>query len=234
MALKSSTTRRGPRRLDGKTIAILGYGSQGHAHARNLKSSGVDVVVGLAARTRRAGKAERAGFGARRGRGGRRGRHHDDDAARRVDGAIYRESVAPNLQPGKLPRGGARAQHPLRRDPAARGRQRSWWRRRAPGIRCAPTTRRAAAFPPSSRSTRPSGDTLQIALAYAAGIGAGAPGSSRRTFREETETDLFGEQTVLCGGLVALMTALRDARRGGYSPEMPTSRRSRGEAESST
>src|SRR5262245_17312747 len=210
-------------RLDGKTVAILGYGSQGHAHALNLKASGVDVVVGLRKDSPSVGKAERSGL---RVLG-------VSEAVNKADimmmtlpdesmGTIYREHVAPNLKAGKYlaVAHGFNIHFGVIRPPenvnvfmvAPKG----------PGHTVRAHYEEGRGVPSLVAVHQdPSGDTLQIALAYAAGIGAGRAGIIETNFREETETDLFGEQTVLCGGLVALMTAgyetLVDA---GYAPEM--------------
>src|SRR5437867_7645781 len=210
-------------RLDGKTVAILGYGSQGHAHALNLKASGVDVVVGLRKDSPSVGKAERSGL---RVLG-------VSEAAAKADitmmtlpdesmGAIYREHVAPNLKAGKYlaVAHGFNIHFGVIRPPA--NVNVFMVAPKGPGhtVRAHYEEGRGVLSLVAVQQD-PTGDTLQIALAYAAGIGAGRAGIIETNFREETETDLFGEQTVLCGGLVSLMTAgyetLVDA---GYSPEM--------------
>ena len=210
-------------RLDGKTVAILGYGSQGHAHALNLKASGVDVVVGLRKDSPSVGKAERSGL---RVLG-------VSEAAAKADitmmtlpdesmGAIYREHVAPNLKAGKYlaVAHGFNIHFGVIRPPADVNV--FMVAPKGPGHTVRAHYEEGRGVPSLVAVHQdPTGDTLQVALAYAAGIGAGRAGIIETNFREETETDLFGEQTVLCGGLVSLMTAgyetLVDA---GYSPEM--------------
>jgi ketol-acid reductoisomerase len=210
-------------RLDGKTVAILGYGSQGHAHALNLKASGVDVVVGLRKDSPSVGKAERSGL---RVLG-------VSEAAAKADitmmtlpdesmGTIYREHVAPNLKGGKYlaVAHGFNIHFGVIRPPADVNV--FMVAPKGPGHTVRAHYEEGRGVPSLVAVHQdPTGDTLQIALAYAAGIGAGRAGIIETNFREETETDLFGEQTVLCGGLVSLMTAgyetLVDA---GYSPEM--------------
>jgi ketol-acid reductoisomerase len=210
-------------RLDGKTVAILGYGSQGHAHAQNLKASGVEVVVGLRKDSRSWGKAERVGL---RVLG-------VPEAAAEADivmmtlpdestAAIYREHVEPNLQPGNYlaVAHGFNIHFGVIHPPenvnvfmvAPKG----------PGHTVRANYEEGRGVPSLVAVHQdPSGDTLQIALAYAAGIGAGRAGIIETNFREETETDLFGEQAVLCGGLVALMTAGYETLiEAGYAPEM--------------
>jgi len=210
-------------RLDGKTVAILGYGSQGHAHAQNLKGSGVNVIVGLRKDSPTWAKAESAGL-----------RVLDVAAAAaeadivmmtlpdETTAAIYREHVEPNLQPGNYlaVAHGFNIHFGVIHPPeninvfmvAPKG----------PGHTVRANYEEGRGVPSLVAIHQdPSGDTLQIALAYAAGIGAGRAGIIETNFREETETDLFGEQAVLCGGLVALMTAGYETLiEAGYAPEM--------------
>jgi ketol-acid reductoisomerase len=210
-------------RLDGKTVAILGYGSQGHAHALNLKASGVDVVVGLRKDSPSVGKAERSGL---RVLG-------VSEAAAKADitmmtlpdesmGAIYREHVAPNLEAGKYlaVAHGFNIHFGVIRPPADVNV--FMVAPKGPGHTVRAHYEEGRGVPSLVAVHQdPTGDTLQIALAYAAGIGAGRAGIIETNFREETETDLFGEQTVLCGGLVSLMTAGYETLvEAGYSPEM--------------
>jgi ketol-acid reductoisomerase len=210
-------------RLDGKTVAILGYGSQGHAHALNLKASGIDVVVGLRKDSPSVGKAERSGL---RVLG-------VSEAAAKADitmmtlpdesmGAIYREHVAPNLKAGKYlaVAHGFNIHFGVIRPPADVNV--FMVAPKGPGHTVRAHYEEGRGVPSLVAVHQdPTGDTLQIALAYAAGIGAGRAGIIETNFREETETDLFGEQTVLCGGLVSLMTAGYETLvEAGYSPEM--------------
>jgi ketol-acid reductoisomerase len=210
-------------RLDGKTVAILGYGSQGHAHALNLKASGIDVVVGLRKDSPSVGKAERSGL---RVLG-------VSEAAAKADitmmtlpdesmGAIYREHVAPNLRAGKYlaVAHGFNIHFGVIRPPADVNV--FMVAPKGPGHTVRAHYEEGRGVPSLVAVHQdPAGDTLQIAIAYAAGIGAGRAGIIETNFREETETDLFGEQTVLCGGLVSLMTAGYETLvEAGYSPEM--------------
>jgi ketol-acid reductoisomerase len=210
-------------RLAGKTVAVIGYGSQGHAHAQNLKSSGIDVLVGLRKDSPSCAKAEKAGLRVTT----------VGEAARAADivmmtlpdettADIYREHIEPFLQPGdylavahgfNIHFGAIQAPKDVNVFMVAP---------KGPGHTVRAHYEQGRGVPSLvAVHADPSGDTLQIALAYAKGIGAGRAGIIETTFREETETDLFGEQAVLCGGLTALMTAgyetLVDA---GYSPEM--------------
>jgi ketol-acid reductoisomerase len=208
--------------LKKKKIAVMGYGSQGHAHANNLKESGMDVIVGL-----RKGnswdKAKKAGFTVMT----------PAEAAKKADvimmllpdeymADIYNQEIAPNLKknayiafahgfnihfgqivPPKdvsvfmvAPKGPGH----LVRSEYLKGS----------GVPCLIAVHQD-----------PSGDTKKIALAYASAIGGGRAGIIETTFREETETDLFGEQVVLCGGLTALIQAGYETLvEAGYAPEM--------------
>ena len=213
-------------RLEGKTVAIIGYGSQGHAHAQNLQDSGVSVVVGLRKDSPTVAKAEGAGLTrADAGQAAHKARRRHADAPRRDHGArSTRSEIAPNLaaaattSPWRTASTSTSARscppqdvnvfmvapkgpgHTVR-DAVRAGQGRA--------VRWSPST-------PIPRATR-----SQIALAYAKGIGAGRAGIIETNFREETETDLFGEQAVLCGGLTALMTAGYETLvEAGYSPEM--------------
>jgi ketol-acid reductoisomerase len=210
-------------RLAGKTVAVVGYGSQGHAHAQNLKSSGVDVIVGLRKDSPSCAKAERAGLRV----------VTVAEAAREADivmmtlpdettADIYREHIEPFLQPGdylavahgfNIHFGAIQAPKDVNVFMVAP---------KGPGHTVRAHYEQGRGVPSLvAVHADPSGDTLEIALAYAKGIGAGRAGIIETTFREETETDLFGEQAVLCGGLTALMTAGYETLvEAGYSPEM--------------
>jgi len=210
-------------RLEGKTVAVMGYGSQGHAHAQNLRSSGVDVVVGLRKDSPSWAKAEKAGLRVLQ----------PSEAARRADivmmtlpdesmGAIYREHVEPNLEPGNYlaVAHGFNIHFGVIRPPA--NVNVFMVAPKGPGHTVRAHYEQGRGVPSLVAVHQdPSGDTLQIALAYAKGIGAGRAGIIETSFREETETDLFGEQTVLCGGLTALMQAGYETLvEAGYAPEM--------------
>lgn len=211
-----------PRRLKGKTVAVIGYGSQGHAHAMNLKESGVSVVVAEKDRST-AAKAEKAGLTVVK----------TEEAARKGDvimillpdeyhAQVYREQIAPFLRPGKylgvahgfsihfgqiVPPKNVNVFMVAPKGPGHLVRSEY---KRGAGVPCL-----LAVHQDPSRNTR------QIGLAYARGIGGGRAGIIETTFREETETDLFGEQAVLCGGLTSLITAgFETLVEAGYSPEM--------------
>ena len=208
-------------RLDGKTVAIIGYGSQGHAHALNLKDSGVNVVVGLYAGSKSAAKAEAQGLKVM----------SVAEATKAADvimilipdekqAEMYDKEIAPNLTAGKTlafahgfnihfgcivppkdvnvimiaPKGPG---HTVRSEYQA-----------GKGVPCLIAVEQDA-----------TGDAQDIGLAYALGIGGARAGVLETTFRTETETDLFGEQAVLCGGVCALMQAgFETLCEAGYDP----------------
>ena len=208
--------------LNGKTVAIIGYGSQGHAHALNLKESGVKVVVGLYEGSKSWKKAEEAGLEVAVAA----------EAAKKADiimilindekqQALYQESILPNLSAGKTlmfahgfnihfglivppadvdvimiaPKGPG---HTVRSE-YVEGK----------GVPCLVAVHQDA-----------TGRALDTGLAYAAGIGGARAGVLETTFKMETETDLFGEQAVLCGGVTALMKAgFETLVEAGYDPQ---------------
>jgi ketol-acid reductoisomerase len=209
--------------LKGKTIAILGYGSQGHAHANNLKESGFNVIVGEVPGGENEKKAKDAGF-------------EVADAASVVkkadvvvmllpdelQGGIYRASVGPNLRKGAylmfahgfnihfgqiVPRPDVNVFMVAPKGPGHLVRAQYLKGEGVPAL--------------IAVHQDPAGITKDVALAYAAGIGAARAGVLETNFREETETDLFGEQAVLCGGATALvMAGYETLVEAGYSPEM--------------
>ncbi len=208
-------------KLNGKTVAIIGYGSQGHAHALNLKDSGVDVIVGLYKGSKSWAKAEKQGVKVMTAA----------EAAAKADlimilindekqAKLYKESIEPNLTEGKTlafahgfnihfgcikppknvnvimvaPKGPG---HTVRSEYQV-----------GKGVPCLIAVEQDA-----------TGDALEIGLAYAAGIGGARAGVLETNFRTETETDLFGEQAVLCGGVCALMQAgFETLVEAGYDP----------------
>ncbi|MDE5752947.1 MAG: ketol-acid reductoisomerase, partial [Oscillospiraceae bacterium] len=209
------------KRLDGKTVAIIGYGSQGHAHALNLQESGVNVVVGLYEGSKSWAKAESQGLKVMT----------TAEAAKIADvimilipdekqKALYESEIAPYLTAGKTlmfahgfnihfgcivppadvnvvmiaPKGPG---HTVRSEYQA-----------GKGVPCLIAVQQDA-----------TGNAQEIGLAYADGIGGSRAGVLETTFRTETETDLFGEQVVLCGGLCALMQAgFETLVEAGYDP----------------
>jgi ketol-acid reductoisomerase len=212
-----------PTVLQGKRIAVLGYGAQGYAHANNLKDSGCEVIIGLRSDSPSREKAEAAGFVVQ------------DTAEAAFNGdvvmmlvpdelapRIYQSDVAPNLLPGNYLAFAHGFSVHFRKILPPEDVNVFMVAPKAPGHleRYEYTQGRGV---PSLLAVHqdPTGNTREVALAYASAIGSGRAGIIETTFREETETDLFGEQAVLCGGLTSLIQAgfetLVDA---GYAPEM--------------
>ncbi|MDR0813909.1 MAG: ketol-acid reductoisomerase [Oscillospiraceae bacterium] len=209
--------------LGGRRVAIIGYGSQGHAHANNLKDSGVDVVVGLRGDSANVAVAKDAGLTVL----------SVEDAARTASiimmlvpderaADIYRESIAPNLSEGDtlLFAHGFNIHYdqvvpPKNIDVAMVAPK-------GPGHTVRTQYQEGRGVPSLIAIEQDySGQARETALAYACGIGAGRAGIIETTFKEETETDLFGEQAVLCGGVTELMKAGFDTLvEAGYAPEM--------------
>jgi len=208
-------------KLDGKTVAIIGYGSQGHAHALNLKDSGVNVVVGLYEGSKSADKAREQGLEVL----------SVEEASKKADiimilipdekqAKLYEESIAPNLTEGKtlafahgfnihfgciVP---PKDVNVIMIAPKAPGHTVRSEFQAGKGTPCLIAVEQDA-----------TGDAWDLGLAYAAGIGGARAGVLETTFRTETETDLFGEQAVLCGGLSALMQAgFETLVEAGYDP----------------
>jgi len=210
-------------RLDGRTVAIIGFGSQGHAHALNLKESGVDVVVGLYEGSRSRAKAEAAGL--------RVLSVADAAAAAQIimivtpdtgQAQLYRESIAPHLTPGKtlMFAHGFNIRFGQIVPPA--GVDVSMVAPKAPGHRVREVFTQGGGVPALVAIHQDaSGSALADALAYARGLGCARAGVLLTTFAEETETDLFGEQVVLCGGVSALVKSAFDTLvDAGYQPEV--------------
>ncbi len=209
--------------IKGRTVAIIGYGSQGHAHANNLKDSGVDVVVGLRPGSASVGKAEAAGLSVK----------SVEQAAASADlvmilapdehqAKLYRDEIEPNIKQGAaLAFAHGFNIHFGQIEPrpdldvimiAPKG----------PGHLVRSTYTEGGGVPSLIAVFQDaSGQAKDIALAYASANGGGRAGVIETSFREETETDLFGEQAVLCGGATALVEAGFDTLvEAGYAPEM--------------
>ncbi len=210
-------------RLEGKTVAIMGYGSQGHAHAQNLRSSGVEVVVGLRKDSPSWAKAEAAGLRV----------SSVSDAAREADivmltlpdekaADVYQQEIASNLEPGNYLAVAHGFNIHFQAIVASDEVNVFMVAPKGPGHTVRQNYEEGRGVPALVAIHQdPTGDTLQIALAYAMGIGAGRAGILETSFREETESDLFGEQAVLCGGLTSLMQAGYETLvEAGYAPEM--------------
>jgi len=212
-----------PKLLAGKRIAVIGYGSQGFAHSNNLRDSGCDVVVGLRTDSPSVAKAQSVGLEVLPAA----------DAAERGDivmmltpdeltPGIYRRDIEPHLKPGKylavahgfsihfkkiVPQPDVNVMMIAPKGPGHLVRREY---ERGAGVPCLLAV-----------AQDPRGDTKQVGLAYARAIGGTRAGVIETTFKEETETDLFGEQAVLCGGLTALIQAGYETLvEAGYSPEM--------------
>jgi ketol-acid reductoisomerase len=209
--------------LKGKKIAIIGYGSQGHAHALNLRDSGLDVVVGLPPTSKSRAKAKAAGLTVL----------DTAEAVKVADvmmilvpdhiqGPLYESEIAPYLTPGKtlMFAHGFSIHFGAIKPPA--GVDVSMIAPKAPGHRVREVFTEGSGVPALVAIHQDaSGHALENALAYATGIGSMRAGVIQTSFREETESDLFGEQAVLCGGTAELIRAgfqtLVDA---GYAPEI--------------
>jgi ketol-acid reductoisomerase len=211
-----------PKALSGKTIAVIGYGSQGHAHALNLKDSGHKVIVGLYQGSKSWKEAESKGFKVMTAK----------DAAEEADfvmilindekqAKLYAESVAPGLRKGKtLAFAHGFNIHFKQIQPPADVNV-VMIAPKGPGHTVRSQFLEGKGVPDLIAVHQDaSGDAKKLALAYAAGIGGGRAGILETTFKEETETDLFGEQVVLCGGVTALMKAgFETLVEAGYQPE---------------
>jgi len=209
--------------LNGKTVAIIGYGSQGHAHALNLRDSGVDVVVGLYQGSKSWSKAEAAGLKVLT----------VADAAKAADvvmilvsdhlqADLYNSEIAPHMQPGKtLMFAHGFSIHFKQIAPPA-GVDVSMVAPKAPGHRVRELYTEGVGVPSLvAVHQNASGQALERALAYALALGSLKAGVIETTFREETESDLFGEQAVLCGGASELIRAgFETLVAAGYAPEI--------------
>jgi ketol-acid reductoisomerase len=209
--------------IRGRKVAIIGYGSQGHAHAQNLRDSGVEVRIGLHEKSKSRGKAEAAGFTVETPAAA--SQWADTIVILAPDTKqplIWREAVAPSLIKGKLIvfAHGFNVRYATLAIPAdvdvilvaPKG----------PGHRVRETYAEGGGVPALFAVHQDaSGQARQLALSYAKGIGATRAGTLETTFAEETETDLFGEQAVLCGGVSALVKAGFDTLvEAGYQPEV--------------
>ncbi|HUS04686.1 MAG TPA: ketol-acid reductoisomerase [Bryobacteraceae bacterium] len=209
--------------LKGRTVAIIGYGSQGHAHALNLRDSGVDVVVGLYPGSKSWQKAEAAGLKVL----------NTADAAKAADtvmilvadhiqGDLYNKEIAPHMTPGKtlMFAHGFNIHFGEITPPA--GVDVSMIAPKAPGHRVRELFTEGVGVPGLIAVHQDAtGKAHEKALAYAAALGCLKAGVIETTFKEETESDLFGEQAVLCGGVSELIRAgFETLTNAGYAPEI--------------
>lgn len=206
-----------------KKVAIIGYGSQGHAHANNLKDSGVDVVVGLRASSDSWRKAENAGMTVLDVAGA----VADADVIMILvpderQAELYASQIEPNMKSGAALAfaHGFNIHFGFIKPPT--GIDVFMVAPKGPGHLLRSTFQEGGGVPCLiAIQQNPSGQARDVALSYAAGIGGGRCGVIETNFREETETDLFGEQTVLCGGATSLIQAGYDTLvEAGYAPEM--------------
>ncbi|HEY7338172.1 MAG TPA: ketol-acid reductoisomerase [Bryobacteraceae bacterium] len=209
--------------LKGKTVGIIGYGSQGHAHALNLRDSGLEVVVGLPASSKSRAKAESAGLRVL----------SPADAAKaastmmilvpdHIQGDLYKTDIEPNLTAGKtLMFAHGFSIHFKQIVPPANVDV-SMIAPKAPGHRVRELFTEGVGVPALvAVHQNASGKALENALAYAMALGCLKAGVIETTFREETESDLFGEQSVLCGGVSELIRAgFETLVEAGYAPEI--------------
>ncbi|ALG69519.1 ketol-acid reductoisomerase [Beggiatoa leptomitoformis] len=209
--------------IKGKQVAIIGYGSQGHAHANNLKDSGVNVVVGLRAGSDSAKKAENAGLMVK----------SVEEAVKMADlimilapdehqAKIYRDSIAPNVKKGAAIAFAHGFNIHFGQIEASAELDVIMIAPKGPGHLVRSTYTNGGGVPALiAVHQNASGRARDIALSYASAIGGGRAGVIETSFREETETDLFGEQAVLCGGATALVQAGFEVLvEAGYAPEM--------------
>jgi ketol-acid reductoisomerase len=209
--------------LDGKTVAVIGYGSQGHAHAQNLKDSGVSVVVGLRSDSRSVQDAKAAGLEVL----------EVADAVKKADlvmmlvpdekaASIYESEVEPNLSEGNVLMFAHGFNIHFNLIKPAEFLDVIMVAPKGPGHTVRTQYLEGKGVPSLIAVHQDkSGKAKEYALAYASGIGAGRAGILETTYKEETETDLFGEQAVLCGGVTELMKAGFDTLvEAGYEPEM--------------
>lgn len=209
--------------LKGRTVAIIGYGSQGHAHALNLRDSGVDVVVGLYPGSKSWSKAEAAGLKVM----------STSDAAKAADtmmilvadhiqGDLYHSDIAPHMKKGKTLMFAHGFNIHFGQIAAPPDVDVSMIAPKAPGHRVRELFTEGVGVPGLVAIHQDaSGKAMEQALAYALALGCLKAGVIETTFKEETESDLFGEQAVLCGGAAALIQAGFDTLvEAGYAPEI--------------
>jgi len=209
--------------IKGKKVAIIGYGSQGHAHANNLKDSGVDVVVALRANSSSVAKAEASGLTVK----------SVEDAVKAADvvmvltpdefqSQLYANQIEPNIKQGAVLAFAHGFSIHYNQIIPRKDLDVIMIAPKAPGHTVRNEFKNGGGIPDLIAIFQDaSGKARDIALSYASAIGGGRTGIIETTFKDETETDLFGEQAVLCGGAVELVKAgFETLVEGGYAPEM--------------
>ena len=209
------------QKLVGKKITVLGYGSQGHAHALNLKENGMDVTIGLRKDSKTWAVAEEAGFVVK----------ETGDAVKDADvvmvlipdeiqGDTYTNSIAPNLKKGAYLGFGHGFNIHFKKIQPREDVNVFMVAPKGPGHLVRRTFQEGSGVPCLVAVEKdPAGDAMEVAKAWASGIGGGRSGILETTFKQETETDLFGEQVVLCGGVVELMkVGFEVLTEAGYDP----------------
>ena len=208
--------------VDGKTFGIIGYGSQGHAHALNLHDNGLDVMVGLYEGSGSIAKAEADGL--RVGMVAEVAEQSDIIMMLIPDhlqAEVYRESILPHMLPGKTLMFAHGFNIHYKTISAPEGVDVSMVAPKAPGHRMREVFTKGSGVPGLLAVHQDAtGNAHAVGLAYARGVGCTRAGVLDTTFKEETETDLFGEQAVLCGGVTALVKAAYETLvEAGYQPE---------------
>ena len=209
------------QKLVGKKITVLGYGSQGHAHALNLKENGMDVTIGLRKDSKTWSVAEEAGFAVK----------ETGEAVKDADvvmvlipdeiqGDTYTNSIAPNLKKGAYLGFGHGFNIHFKKIQPREDVNVFMVAPKGPGHLVRRTFQEGSGVPCLVAVEKdPAGDAMEVAKAWASAIGGGRSGILETTFRQETETDLFGEQVVLCGGVVELMkVGFEVLTEAGYDP----------------
>ena len=209
--------------LEGKTIAVIGYGSQGHAHALNARDNGQNVIIGLHAGSKSKAKAEADGLQV----------FTVAEATKRADivmilipdtrqAEVYEEHIAPNLKKGAMLMFAHGFNIHFKEIVPPASVDVSMIAPKAPGHRVREVFTEGAGTPGLIAVEQDAtGNATSLALAYAKAIGCTRAGVIETTFKEETETDLFGEQVVLCGGVTALIRASFETLvKAGYQPEV--------------
>jgi len=211
------------KNLQGRTVAIIGYGSQGHAHALNLRDSGVDVVVGLYKGSKSWDKAQAAGLKVLTvGEAAKAANIIMVLVSDHIQGQLYNKEIAPHMTAGKTLMFAHGFNIHFKQITAPKDVDVSMIAPKAPGHRVRELFTEGVGVPALvAVHQNSSGEALDRALAYALALGCLKAGVIETNFREETESDLFGEQSVLCGGVSELIRAgFETLVAAGYAPEI--------------